>query len=201
MFLRIVHAFNRTVRFNPTTFTRFVSQTLPETIESRSPSAPRPLKASLTPPTALSADVAATMKLTVLKRVPRKKPKCKASNISNTREEQLCNVCALATADWYDLDRLKQRLLTVSSPFQLVPLSDTINDVLCLQTSSSASATKSEAFIFDDGAVVFWNVQQEHKKLILDQVTCRRRRRCSALRDRFVLFRLPKSATIPTRPS
>ncbi|UJR09518.1 hypothetical protein I4U23_013756 [Adineta vaga] len=176
MFLRIIHSLDRTSNFSRVTAFRFISQTLSNPLETRSTktNVSRSLKPSYKPlpqPPSLGTDVASSMKLTVLKRIARKKPKLKATNLSNQREEQFFNVCALATADWYDLDRLKQRLTTLSIPFQLVPISDTINDVLCLQISTTTtSSSRSEAFIFEDGAAVFWNVQQEYKKLILDHI-------------------------------
>ncbi|CAF0933493.1 unnamed protein product [Adineta steineri] len=144
MFSRIIHSLDKTIKCF-----RYVSQTLPNPIQSRLSSVARPLKCSPKEPILLAGDVTSSMKLSVLKRVPRKKPKWKATNILNQREEQYYNVCALATADWYDLDRLKQRLITLSNSFQLIPISDTINDVLCLQIRTE-SKTKSEAFIFDD---------------------------------------------------
>ena len=114
------------------------------------------------------------MKLTVLKRAARKKRTFDTTTTSSQREEQLLNVSAVATADWYDLERLKQRFLSTSSAFQLVTISDAINDVLCIQIRSNAptsAVSNSEAFIFDDGAVVFWNVKKEDEKTLLKQVT------------------------------
>jgi len=169
MFLRAIRSLDKTLKLTGTTFSRFVSQTLPNPIESRSSSAIRPSKLPNHEPLSSSSDVTSTMKLSILKRAPRKKPQWKATNISNQREEQYFNVSALATADWYDLDRLKQRFITSSNQFQLVPISEMINDVLCIQIPTE-SPTKSEAFIFDDGAVVFWNVQQDHEKFILNEV-------------------------------
>ena len=170
MFLRVISSLSRTLHFSRLTSARFASQTQPNPVERRLPPVNCSSKSSPQPLTALSPDVASSMKFSVIKRVPRKKPAWKTTNASNLREEQLFNVSALATADWYDLERLKQRFAALSLPFQLVPISDMINDVLCVQISSATSPNKSEAFIFDDGAVVFWNVQEEHKKLIQDQV-------------------------------
>jgi uncharacterized Rmd1/YagE family protein len=158
MFLRIIHS---TINLTRPRLTRFISRTLPDAIESR------PSKLSNARPITSSTDASSSMKLSVLKRLPRKKPIWKATNISNQRDGSYFNVCAYATADWYDLDRLKQRLIASTTPFQLVPISEMINDVLCLQIHKQ---TKSQAFIFDDGVVVFWNVEQEDEKFILNQV-------------------------------
>jgi uncharacterized Rmd1/YagE family protein len=155
MFLRIIRSLDKTIRFH-----RLISQTSPNPIKSRS------LK-----PLSLSTDVSSSMKLSVTKRVPRKKPIWKATNVSNQRDgTSYFNVCAYATADWYDLDRLKQRLLSSSTTFQFVPITETFNNVLCIKIPKQTSSTNSQAFIFDDGAVVLWNVEQDYEKLILNHV-------------------------------
>jgi uncharacterized Rmd1/YagE family protein len=114
-------------------------------------------------------DTSLPLKLSVLKRTPRKKRLCDMNNAISQREEKYFPVSAVATADWYDLDRLKQRFLATSSPFQLVSISNAVDDVLCIQIASNSN-TSSEAFIFDDGAVVFWNVGLQEEKFILNQV-------------------------------
>lgn len=113
-------------------------------------------------------NVPSPMKLTVPKRAPRKK----ATNL-NTEQEPTSyfNVCAYATADWYDLDRLKQRLLQSSNAFQLIPIPDTVDDVLCVQIAKTKSTpVNSQAFIFDDGVIVFWNVESADEKTIFKEV-------------------------------
>jgi uncharacterized Rmd1/YagE family protein len=156
MFLRIIRSLDKTRQFS-----RFISKTVPNTAESRCLPKLSDVK--------LSTDIPSPMKLTVLKRIPRKKPVWKATNIINQRDGQYFNVSAFATADWYDLDRLKQRLVSLTIPFQLIPMSEAINDVLCIQIRTE-TPTNSEAFIFDDGAVVFWNVQHDHEKMLLNAV-------------------------------
>jgi uncharacterized Rmd1/YagE family protein len=126
------------------------------------------LKFSNNKPLSLSTDGSSPMKLSVIKRVPRKKPVWKATNISNQREGQYFNVCAYATADWYDLDRLKQHFISSSNSFKLIPIPEMFNDVLCIQIPKQTK--HSEIFIFDDGAVVFWNVEKDDETLILNQV-------------------------------
>jgi uncharacterized Rmd1/YagE family protein len=161
MFLRVIRSLDKTIKFSGIRFSRFISQAAPNPIVSRTLPKLSDVK--------LATDAASLMKLTVLKRIPRKKPAWKATNISNQRDGQYFNVCAFATADWYDLDRLKQRLSSSSIPFQLIPLSEVINDVLCIQIRTE-TAPNSEVFIFDDGAVVFWNVQKDHEKILLNEV-------------------------------
>lgn len=168
MFLRA--ALSRSYKLNPFTSLRSLTHTFPKAVPSR--------VTSEIPPVSQSADGLSPMKLSVLKRVTRKKRMLDATTTLNQqREEQFLNVSALATADWYDLEQLKQRFLSSSSAFQLVTISDAINDVLCIQIRSNAptipigSSSSSEAFIFDDGAVVFWNVKQEDERTLLKQVT------------------------------
>ena len=165
MFLRLARSVLRVdqrLKINRFQFPRFITHAV-------EPSAVvPPSKASAIPS---AADVASSMKLSVLKRVPRKKRLSDTSKKSD-EHEQYFTISALATADWYDLDRLKQRFVSSASPFQIVPIAEVINDVLCVQIPSprSESSTESEAFIFEDGAVVFWNVQKEHETLILHEV-------------------------------
>lgn len=168
MFLRIIRSIDKTINLNGTRFSRFISQTSPNPIESRASCTTRTLKLPTNKPISLATDVSSSMKLSVIKRLPRKKPNWKTAN---QREGPYFSVCAYATADWYDLDRLKQRFSSSSTPFQLVPISEMFNNVLCLQTSNPSLPTKtSETFIFDDGAVVFWNVDENSENLILNLV-------------------------------
>ena len=169
MFLRA--ALNGSYKLNPFTSLRSLAHTFPKAAPSR--------VISEVPPVSQSADGLSPMKLSVLKRVTRKKRMLDATTTLNQREEQFFNVSAVATADWYDLEQLKQRFLSASSAFQLVTISDAINDVLCIQIRSNAPTSpigsgSSEAFIFDDGAVVFWNVKQEDERTLLKQVTRKR---------------------------
>ena len=117
-------------------------------------------------------DVPSPMKLTVPKRVPRKKPVWKTTQLSPEQDQTShFNVCAYATADWYDLERLKQRLLQSSNAFQLIPIPDTMDDVLCVQIAKTESTpVNSQAFIFDDGAIVFWNVANADERTIFKEV-------------------------------
>jgi len=169
----MIRSLDKTIRFS-----RFISQTSPNPIESRPSFKARSLKPSHHKPLLLSTNVSSPMKLSISKRLPRKKPIWKATNISNQRGGgQYFNVCAYATADWYDLDRLKQHFNSLPTPFQLVPESEIFNDVLCIKipketttTTTTTLTTISEAYIFDDGAVVFWNVEKDDEKLILNQV-------------------------------
>ena len=110
-------------------------------------------------------DMAAAMKFSVIKRAPKKR---RLSSVDDQTPETYLHVSALATADWYDLDRLKDRLAAPNTPFQLIPISDLIDDVICVQ---SKGQNRSHAFIFDDGAVVFWNVPYDEEKRLLEQVT------------------------------
>lgn len=158
MFLRIIRSLDKTTRFS-----RFISQTSPNSLESRSARSAKLIHKKV--PT-LSNDVSSSMKLTVIKRIPRKKPAWKATNISN--QGPYFNVCAYATADWYDLNRLKQHFTLSSTSFQLVPISEEFNNVLCIQIPNTTKP--SQAFIFDDGAVVFWNVEENSENLILKHV-------------------------------
>jgi uncharacterized Rmd1/YagE family protein len=175
MFLRTIRSFallDKSIKLTGSRFPRFISQIIPNPSESHLASVVRSHKITNTKTLALSAD-ASPMKLSVLKRVPKKKRIWNATPIVNQREEQYSNVSALATADWYDLDRLKQRFLSSPGPFKIVPISEVVNDVLCIQirsTPNTDKTTNSEAFIFDDGAVVFWNVQEDYEKLILNEV-------------------------------
>jgi uncharacterized Rmd1/YagE family protein len=43
------------------------------------------------------------------------------------------------------------------------------SSVLCIKIPKRTT-TNSEAFVFDEGVVVFWNVEQDDEKLILKQV-------------------------------
>ena len=163
MFLRLARSVLRVDqcrKINGLPLPRFVSDAVQSSAAILSPKAPTE-----------GADTASSMKLSVLKRVPRKKRLSDTSKMSD-EHDQYFTISALATADWYDLDRLKQRFVSSSSPFQIVPIADVINDVLCVQIPShrSESTTDSEAFIFEDGAVVFWNVEQQHEKAILHEV-------------------------------
>ena len=166
MFLRLARSVLRVdqcLKINRLQFPRFITHAV------ESPATVVPSSNASAIPSA--ADVASSMKLSVLKRVPRKKRLSDTSKKSD-EHEQYFTISALATADWYDLDRLKQRFVSSSSPFQIVPIAEVIKNVLCVQIPSqrSESTTESEAFIFEDGAVVFWNVQKEHEKLILHEV-------------------------------
>ncbi|CAF1172591.1 unnamed protein product [Rotaria sordida] len=156
MFLRLLRSYDKTIILNGIKFSRFLS-------ESSSSSRGRALKCYN------SKEISSSMKLPVLKRVARKKPTWKETNILNQREEQYFNVIAYATADWYDLDRLKQRFISLSKPPQLIHISNMLDNVLCIQIHREIKE-KSEAFIFDDGAVIFWNVQSDDEKLILNEV-------------------------------
>jgi uncharacterized Rmd1/YagE family protein len=166
MFLRIIRSLDKTINLTGTKFYRFISQTSLNPISS----ATRPLKFSNNKPISLSTDITSSMKLSVSKRISRKKPLWKSTNIQNQREEQYFNVCAYATADWYDLDQLKQRFSSSLNSFQLIPFSEMFSNVLCIKISKQTTTTNSEAFVFDDGVVVFWNVEQDNEKLILNQV-------------------------------
>ncbi|CAF1073195.1 unnamed protein product [Rotaria sordida] len=157
MFLRLLRSYDKTIILNGIKFSRFLSES------SSSSSRGRALKCYN------SKEISSSMKLPVLKRVARKKPTWKETNILNQREEQYFNVIAYATADWYDLDRLKQRFISLSKPPQLIHISNMLDNVLCIQIHREIKE-KSEAFIFDDGAVIFWNVQNDDEKLILNEV-------------------------------
>ncbi|CAF3063954.1 unnamed protein product [Rotaria sp. Silwood2] len=171
MFLRLIHSFDNTIILNGIKYCRFISQESSNLIKFRSLSTKRPLKCSKSKQITLGTDIStsSSMKLPVLKRVPRKKPTWTETNILNQREEQYFNVIAYATADWYDLDRLKERFTLLSKSFELLPISNIIDNVLCIKISRETKE-KSEVFIFDDGAVIFWNVQNDDEKLILNEV-------------------------------
>ncbi|CAF1394065.1 unnamed protein product [Rotaria sp. Silwood1] len=164
MFFRLIHSFDKTIKFSS-----LISQS---SIKFQSLSTRHPLKCSYSKQISLSHDISSKsslpMKLPVLKRVPRKKPTWRETNLLNHREEQYYNVIAYATADWYDLDRLKQRFISLSKRFQLISISNII-DILCIQIECETKE-KSQAFIFDDGAVIFWNVKNDDEKFILNEV-------------------------------
>lgn len=117
-------------------------------------------------------DIPTQMKFSITKRAPRKKPLWKSVNVPTEHDQtSYFNVCAYATADWYDLDRLKQRFLQSSHAFQLISIPDTMDDVLCVQIPKTESTSmNSQAFIFDDGAVVFWNVENPDEKMIFKEI-------------------------------
>lgn len=165
MFLRRIVRFNiPNLRFN-----RWVSQATKVVVQSNESTSPALKLCNPSP----IAEVSSSMKLSVTKRVPRKKPIWKATDSINQLDEtNYFNVSAYATADWYDLDQLKQRLLNASNTFRIVSIPETVNDVLCVEISkpTSAAPVSSQAFIFDDGAVVFWNVEQEDEKRIFHEV-------------------------------
>ena len=166
MFLRSIRSFDKVFKSDPFQFSRSISQTTPNPIESRPSAIGRSLKHS---DIKQIPNTSSSMKLNVLKRIPRKKPLWDSVNIPNQREGQYFNVSAFATADWYDLNRLKQRLNSLSNSYKLIDISGMIDDVLCLQIYTQ-SIVKRQAFIFDDGAVVFWNVEQNDEQLILNEV-------------------------------
>lgn len=168
MFLNRFYLLNKTTIFNSVKSFRLISQTSFVQNESHSKRKELPCNVSNSKQTILSSDMTSSMKLPVFKRLPRKKPAWKDINSPNQYEGQYYNLSAYATADWYDLDCLKERLQTLSKPFHLINISDLIENVLCVQIKRDA-AQKSQAFIFDDGAVIFWNVQIDDEKLILKE--------------------------------
>ncbi|CAF0914717.1 unnamed protein product [Didymodactylos carnosus] len=122
--------------------------------------------------------------LTVPKRVPKKhriSPELTTiqTNVDVLTTTENYRVIAYATADYYNLDDLKEKLLSLSSiyQFQLAPISDDIEDVLCLQNrltdNESTLVTNNssrEAFIFDDGCIVYWNMTNDERKQIMNLV-------------------------------
>lgn len=157
MFVRFVRKNSfRTLRF-------FSSVPLPQEIP---PTNLNPTVSAAQAPTA-----AADLKFSVFKRAPKKK-----RTVFDHRAETLLKVSAFATADWYDLDRLKENISAESDRFQLISIPHVVNDVLCLQINSkSESKMTSEAFIFDDGAIVFWNVEPQDEECLLNQVKLQKR--------------------------
>ncbi|CAF1315793.1 unnamed protein product [Rotaria magnacalcarata] len=173
MFLRIIRSFDKIISLQGIKFSRFASHASPASSEVRSSCPPAPghsCNRSNSKQVMPTTEVSSSMKLPVLKRLPRKKPAWKESNFANQYEGQYFSLTAYATADWYDLNQLKQRLTSLSKPFQLVHISDLIENVLCIQIHRDGTK-KSEAFIFDDGAVIFWNVKHDDEKIILKEVT------------------------------
>ena len=172
MFLRCFQSFNFARNFTHVSLSRCVSQT------TRSAAVTRPVKYTSTrrvKPILLANDAVSSsspMKFSVIKRVPRKKPAYQTTMQSNLLENSHYNVCAYATADWYDLDRLKQHFLSSTKPFQLIPISDMFNNVVCIQISDQnpSSKIRSQVFLFDDGAVIFWNVEDKYQEMIFNQL-------------------------------
>ena len=170
MFLRRIVQLN----FSGLRLNRWISQSTKTAVQSNELTS-RSLKTSNESPSNPSAvaDVSSAMKLSVFKRLPRKKTMWQSTTTTNQQDQTTYfDVSAYATADWYDLDRLKQRFLKASNAFQIVSIPETFNDVLCVQISKATSSApvNSQAFIFDDGAVVFWNVEHDDETLIFQEV-------------------------------
>lgn len=71
---------------------------------------------------------------------------------------------AFTTADEYNLDYIERYLSTRG--FRIITLDEELEDVICFESVNPDSST-GQLFIFQEGSVVFWNVDSEKRSEVL----------------------------------
>lgn len=76
---------------------------------------------------------------------------------------------AYATADYYDLDLLKESLLN-SGAYEVIDIGKGVDNCLCVKPKYQQvnEIEPRHIFFFEDGSVVFWNVSMEEQNSMLE---------------------------------
>ncbi|KAI1285683.1 Required for meiotic nuclear division protein 1 -like protein [Halotydeus destructor] len=98
--------------------------------------------------------------------ISRKNPLRKKQTLGK-REPNRLEVTAYSTAEEYNLESLSPLVETVCKRYQLIDLPEDIVEDAIHFRSRSESGTPSEAFVFREGSVVFWNVPEVEQESML----------------------------------